>query len=165
MLIRRQVLEQIGGIERIRGELIDDCALAGAVKKHGGRVWLGLSSRTESIREYHSFSEIRRMISRTAFTQLRHSWLLLAGTAAGLLLTYEVPPVAALTGSVAGAVAWLWMCVAYLPILRFYRRSTLWAPLLPLVAAFYLVATIDSAAAYRRGAGGMWKGRAQAARP
>jgi len=165
MLIRRQVLEQIGGIERIRGELIDDCALAGAVKRHGGRVWLGLSSRTESIREYQSFSEIRRMISRTAFTQLRHSWLLLAGTAAGLLLTYEVPPLAALMGSVAGAFAWLAMCVAYLPILRFYRRSPLWAPLLPLVAAFYLVATIESAAAYRRGAGGMWKGRAQAARP
>jgi hypothetical protein len=103
------------------------------------------------------------MIARTAFTQLRHSWLLLAGTAGGLLVTYAVPPIAALSGNVAGALAWALMCAAYLPALRFYRRSPLWAPLLPLVAVFYLGATIHSGAAYRRGAGGMWKGRAQAA--
>jgi hopene-associated glycosyltransferase HpnB len=163
MLIRSQVLEQIGGIERIRGELIDDCALARAVKDQGGRVWLGLCSRTKSIREYQTAGEIRRMISRTAFTQLQYSWLLLAGTVAGLLLTYVIPPITALTGKAAGGFAWVLMCVAYVPVLRFYRRSVFRAPLLPLVALFYLAATIESALAYRRGAGGMWKGRAQAA--
>ena len=163
MLIRREILERIGGIERIRGELIDDCALARAVKDQGGRIWLGLSSRTQSIREYQSLAEMGRMISRTAFTQLRHSWWLLAGTVAGLLATYVVPPVAALMGSVTGILAWALMCAIYLPVLRFYRQLLMWAPLLPLVALFYLGATIHSALAYQRGAGGMWKGRAQAA--
>jgi len=161
LLIRREMLERIGGIERIGGELIDDRALARLVKRSGGRVWLGLSAAAESLREYGTFAEIGRMISRTAFTQLRHSALWLAGTAAGLALTYLVPPVAALRGSVLGAAAWLLMSAAYLPALRFYRRSPLWAPLLPLVAAFYLGATLHSAAAYWRGTGGSWKGRTQ----
>jgi len=163
ILIRREMLEWSGGVERIRGELIDDCALAAAVKQAGGRVWLGVSSETESIREYHNFREIGGMISRTAFTQLRHSWWLLAGTLAGLALTYLLPPAAALAGKPSGIVAWLLMSAAYFPALRFYRRSPLWAPLLPLVAAFYAAATIHSALAYARGSGGMWKGRAQAA--
>jgi len=161
MLIRREMLERIGGIARIRGELIDDCALASAVKRQGGRVWLGLSAEARSIREYGTFGEIERMISRTAFTQLRHSVWLLAGTVAGLMLTYLVPPLLACTGNVFGIAAWALMCVAYLPALRFYRRSPLWAPLLPLVAAFYLGATVHSAILYWRGAGGLWKGRAQ----
>ncbi len=127
-------------------------------------MWLGLSSRTRSIREYQSFGEIERMISRTAFTQLRHSWLLLAGTVAGLLLTYAVPPAGALAGNLTGALAWALMCAAYLPALRFHRQSPWWAPLLPAVALFYAAATVHSAFAYQRGAGGMWKGRAQASR-
>jgi hopene-associated glycosyltransferase HpnB len=161
MLIRREMLERIGGIARIRGELIDDCALAKAVKRQGGRVWLGLSAEARSIREYGTFGEIERMISRTAFTQLRHSVWLLAGTVAGLVLTYLVPPAVAATGNGLGVAAWALMSVAYLPALRFYGRSPLWAPMLPLVAAFYLGATVHSAIAYWRGAGGLWKGRAQ----
>jgi hopene-associated glycosyltransferase HpnB len=161
ILIRRGMLEQIGGIGRIRSELIDDCALACAVKQAGGRVWLGLGGEAHSIRVYTA-GQIFRMIARTAFTQLRYSPWLLLGTIAALTLTYVVPPVAAVTGSGAGIAAWVLMIVAYMPVLRFYRRSILWAPFLPLLAAFYLAATIHSALAYWRGTGGMWKGRAQA---
>ncbi len=162
MLVRRDALERIGGIERIRGELIDDCALARAIKRSGGRVWLGLSSGTRSIRRYQTFGEIERMISRTAFTQLRYSTLLLLATLAGLALTYLAPPVLAFTGSWYGAAAWTMMAASYIPVLRFYRRSWLWAPLLPLIAVFYSAATIHSAVACWRGSGGMWKGRPQA---
>ena len=160
--MRRDALERIGGIERIRGELIDDCALARAIKRSGGRVWLGLSSGTRSIRRYETFGEIERMISRTAFTQLRYSTLLLLATLAGLALTYLAPPVLAFTGSWYGAAAWTMMAASYIPVLRFYRRSWLWAPVLPLIAVFYSVATVHSAVACWRGSGGMWKGRPQA---
>ena len=98
MLIRRETLARIGGIARIRGELIDDCALARAVKQAGGRVWLGLGPQSRSIRSYDTFAEIGRMISRTAFTQLQYSWLLLAGTAAGMALSFA-PPALALMGN------------------------------------------------------------------
>jgi hopene-associated glycosyltransferase HpnB len=164
MLIRREKLAGLGGIERIRGELIDDCALAREVKRRGGAVWLGLSARTGSIREYGTFAEIGEMISRTAFTQLRHSWWFLLATVAGLVLTYLVPVAAALSGNALGGGAWIAMCIAYVPILRFYGRSPFWAPALPAVALFYLAATVHSAIAHGRGSGGMWKGRAQAAR-
>ncbi|HEY7388418.1 MAG TPA: glycosyltransferase [Bryobacteraceae bacterium] len=162
MLVRRALLEHIGGIERIRGELIDDCALASAIKQAGGRVRLELNRQARSIREYVTFGEIFRMISRTAYTELRHSPLLLAVAVLGLALTFFVPPITAFLGSRFGLAAWLFMCIGYSPILRFYSRSILWAPLLPLVAIFYLSATLHSAWAWRRGTGGMWKGRAQA---
>ena len=165
MLVGAAMLERIGGIDAIAGELIDDCALARAVKRHGGRVWLGLGAATRSIREYSSFGEIERMISRSAFTQLRHSTGLLIGTTLGLAVTYLAPPALTFAArgvpQALGAAAWLLMSIAYFPALRFYRRSPLWAPLLPLVAAFYMGATIHSAVSYWRGAGGQWKGRIQ----
>ena len=166
ILIRRAALERIGGIARIRGELIDDCALARAVQETGGSIWLGLSPGTRSIRPYAGFGEIGRMISRTAFTQLDHSAWLLIGTVLGLALTYLTPPLLTLLaprGIAAGlgAMAWLLMSIAYYPAIRYYRRPIFWAPLLPLVAVFYLVATVHSAIAYWRGEGGLWKGRVQ----
>jgi hopene-associated glycosyltransferase HpnB len=168
ILIRRQALEGIGGIARIRAELIDDCALAREVKRRGGRIWLGLSDRTLSIRPYTSFGEIGGMVSRTAFTQLRYSAWLLIGTVAGLALVYLAPPLLAFfapTPAAAGmgALAWLLMSVAYLPSVRYYRVNWFWSLMLPAIALFYLGATIHSAIATWRGQGGMWKGRAQSA--
>jgi hopene-associated glycosyltransferase HpnB len=159
MLIRREALDRVGGIERIRGELIDDCALARAVRQSGGRVCLSPSSGTRSIRPYRTFGEIGRMISRSAFTQLRYSTWLLIGTVAGLLLTYAAPVALTFAGSWWGAAAWAIMIAMYLPMLRFYRVSPLWAPALPLIALFYLGATVHSAWQHWRGRGGMWKGR------
>lgn len=159
MLLRRETLERAGGIEAIRGALIDDCSLAAAIRRTGGRVWLGLNPGLRSIRPYSGFGEIGRMISRSAFTQLRYSWLLLGGTVAGLVLTYIVPPVLAFSGSWWGVAAWALMTIAFLPAVRYYRLSALWAPLLPAIAVFYLGATIHSAVAHLRGQGGMWKGR------
>jgi hopene-associated glycosyltransferase HpnB len=165
ILIRRAMLDRIGGIAAIRGELIDDCALAAAVKRQGGSVWLGLSPETHSIRPYASFGEIGRMISRSAFTQLRHSSLLLAGIAAGMAATFLAPPLLTLLApqpaAGLGACAWLLMSIAYFPALRFYRAPCFYAPLLPLIAAFYLGCTFHSALAYWSGSGGTWKGRAQ----
>jgi hopene-associated glycosyltransferase HpnB len=167
MLVRREALERIGGIERIRGELIDDCALAREVKRSGGKVWLGLSARTRSVRSYRTFGEIGRMISRTAFTQLGHSWWLLAGAVAGLAITYLAPSLLTLFGPPGaakgmGALAWLLMSAAYLPSVRYYRRPWFWAMMLPAIALFYLAATVLSGVAWARGRGGMWKGRAHA---
>jgi hopene-associated glycosyltransferase HpnB len=163
ILICPAALARIGGIAAIRNQLIDDCALARAVKP-GGRIWLGLTSRARSVREYGSFGEIGRMISRTAFTQLHHSALLLAGVIAAMIITYIAPPLLLGRGSWTagfGLAAWLLMAVAYWPTLRFYKLSWLWAPLLPITAGFYLGATIYSAVQYWAGQGGVWKDRVQ----
>ena len=161
MLIRRSMLERMGSVSRIRGELIDDCALARAVKQAGGRVWMDAAPETRSIREYRTCAEIGSMISRTAFTQLRHSAWLLAGTILGLAITYLAPPILAFTGNPFAIGAWACLCCLYAPFLKYYRRSPLWAPLLPLVAHFYMSATLHSAIRYWRGRGGVWKDRAQ----
>jgi hopene-associated glycosyltransferase HpnB len=169
ILMRWTALERIGGIAAIRGELIDDCALAKAVKKTGGKLWLGLTSKTRSIRSYGTFGEIGRLISRTAFWQLRHSPALLAGTVAGMFVTYMLPPLLLFSGKLVpaglGAYAWILMIAGYAPALRFFGVSMLWAPALPLVALFYTGATIHSAIEYWAGRGGMWKGRVQDRKP
>ncbi len=161
ILIRPSALDRIGGIESIRGEIIDDCALARAVKRTGGGIWLGVTQETSSIRDYKTFSEIRAMISRTAFAQLHHSTTLLIGTILGMALLYLAPPWLLLIRNPLGAAAWILMTIAYVPALRFYGRSVLWAPALPVIALFYISATIDSALAYWTGRGGYWKGRIQ----
>lgn len=161
MLVRASRLERIGGVSRIGGEIIDDCALAREIRRDGGRVWLGLSARTHSLRSYGGFGDIAHMIARTAFTQLGHSTLLLAGTVIGMLLIYVVPPVAAFCGIRWGMIAWLIMAALYVPMLRFYGQSLGWAPALPLVALFYTGATVLSAIRYWTGRGGSWKGRVQ----
>jgi len=167
MLIRRTALERIGGVEAIRSEVIDDCALARLVKAHGS-IWLGATHTAQSIRAYDTFSEIARMISRSAFTQLRHSGLLLAGTLIGMALIYVLPPLLLFTGDsraiAFGLTTWALMTISYLPILRFYSRSFVWAPALPLIAIFYLGTTLQSAFNYWSGKGGQWKGRIQDAR-
>jgi len=169
ILIRPEALARIGGIAAIRGELIDDCALARRVKWSGGRIWLGLSRDTASIRPYTGFAAVREMIARTAFTQLGHSVPLLLGTLAGMSVIYLAPPLLLFAPDRAaralGFAAWLLMSAAYVPALRFYRQPVLLAPLLPLTAAFYTLATLESAVRYWRGAGGLWKGRVQDVRP
>jgi hopene-associated glycosyltransferase HpnB len=163
VLIRRRALLRIGGIEAVRDALIDDVALAGAVKA-GGRIYLGHSGLARSIRRYPEVADIWRMIARSAYAQLRFSPILLAGTTLAMALVWLVPPVAAIFGHglprVLGLLTWAMSAAAYLPTLARFRRSLLWAPLLPLIALFYMAATIGSAVNRHYGNGVVWKGRA-----
>ena len=166
MLIRRDALHRAGGLFRIAQAIIDDCAMGRALKEQGP-IRLSLTRRSESVRPYAGWRGIGAMIARSAYAQLRYSPLLLLGTVLGMGLVYLAPPVAALFGRGlargAGLAAWGLMALAFQPTLRFYRRSPLWGVVLPLIASFYTAATLQSAWAYARGRGGMWKGRAQAA--
>jgi hopene-associated glycosyltransferase HpnB len=168
VLLRREALERIGGLTAIRSEVIDDCALARAVKRNGGKIWMGLTRASHSVRAYLTFAEIRDMIARTAFTQLRYSTFLLLGTLVGMFLTYLAPPALLFVHNTSARIlalaAWLLMSLTFLPAIRFYRLSPLWAPLLPLAALFYGYATWLSARRYWLNRGGQWKGRAQAPR-
>jgi len=165
MLVRADALENAGGIASIRNALIDDCSLAEKLKKVGP-VWLGLTDRARSIRPYDTLADVRRMIARSAYAQLRYSPLLLAATIAMMVLTFIAPPLLAIfaTGLTRylGIVVWLAMTISYIPTLRFYRLSPLWSLALPGIAALYLYYTIISAYDHMRGRGGQWKGRIHA---
>ncbi|HEX4569215.1 MAG TPA: glycosyltransferase [Dongiaceae bacterium] len=167
MLLRREALLAAGGIESIRGELIDDCALARRMKAKGP-IRLMLTERVRSLRPYAGIGEIRRMVARSAYAQLRYSPLLLLGTAAGMALTYLAPPLLALFGGGAvrllGLASWAAMAFAFQPVLRFYRLSPLWGLALPAIATVYFAFTLDSAWQHWHGRGGFWKGRSQAPR-
>jgi hopene-associated glycosyltransferase HpnB len=176
MLVRAEALEQAGGLESMKGALIDDVALGTLLKKHGNRTWLGLTTDIRSARPYPSLASLWHMIARSAYVQLRYNPALLAGTLIGLLLLYAVPPtgvIAALiavavgaTGSavavtgIAGLLGWALMTASYLPMLRLYRLSPLRAPALPLIAILYAAMTADSARRHYSGRAVSWRGRA-----
>ncbi|TWV31258.1 glycosyltransferase [Streptomyces misionensis] len=167
VLLRTAMAERARIPDAIRHAVIDDVALARAVKGAGGRVWLGLADRVDSVRPYPRLHDLWRMVSRSAYAQLRHSPPLLLGTVAGLALVYLVPPVAVVVGAaagsaataLAGALAWAVMAGTYTPMLRHYRQSLWLAPLLPYTAFLYLLMTVDSAVQHYRGRGAAWKGR------
>ncbi|MEB3356101.1 MAG: glycosyltransferase [Synechococcales bacterium] len=191
LLLRPDALERIGGIATIRHALIDDCALAQAIKHSPSTknppptipsphppthpttppphhpIHLSLSSQTHSLRPYPDLKTIWDMVARTAYTQLGYSPLLLLGTILAMTLVYLVPPVGAIAGlllgsktmAIAGGLGWLLMTVAYLPIVRFYQCSPLFAVGLPAIALLYTLMTVDSAMRHWQGRGGAWKGR------
>ncbi len=173
ILIRREALARIGGIPSLKQALIDDCTLAQAVKSSGsttggtGRIWLGLSTTTRSLRAYPSLSSIWDMVARTAFTQLNYSPLLLLGTVLGMMFVYLLAPAMAIVGlftgeplvAIAGVIGWWLMALAYLPTICLYNCSPLLALCLPAIAALYTMMTLDSALRHWRGHGGAWKGR------
>ncbi|MEW2083272.1 glycosyltransferase [Streptomyces sp. NPDC005283] len=170
VLLRAEAAERAGVPESIRQAVIDDVSLARAVQRTGGRIWLGLAERVDSVRPYPRLADLWRMVSRSAYAQLLHSPLLLAGTVMGLALVYLAPP-ATLCGGVltqdaaaawAGGLAWAVMTGTYLPMLRYYRQPPLLAPLLPFTALLYLLMTVDSAVQHYRGRGAAWKGRTYA---
>jgi hypothetical protein len=170
VLLRTEAAGRARIPDAIRHAVIDDVALARAVKGGGGHIWLGLAERVDSVRPYPRLHDLWRMVSRSAYAQLRHSPLLLLGTVAGLALVYLVPPVAVVAGlatghtaaAVVGGLAWLVMTGTYIPMLRYYRQPLWLAPLLPFTAFLYLLMTVDSAVQHYRGRGAAWKGRTYA---
>jgi hopene-associated glycosyltransferase HpnB len=180
MLVRRETLAAAGGLARIAGARIDDVALARLLKRGPAqaRCWLGFTTSVHSRRPYPELGGLWDMVARSAYTQLRYSPVLLAGTVAGLCWLYLLPPVAALGGLTAavagghpagpavwwcagaGLAGWALMTLSYLPVLRLYRLSPLRALCLPAIALLYTAMTVDSARRHRRGRGGEWKGRA-----
>jgi len=170
VLLRPAALARAGGVEALRAEVIDDCALGRNIKRTGGRLWVGLSATEHSIRPYTGISDVWNMVARSAFTQLHHSLGIVAGTALGLALLYLLPPLALVTlplhGDLAaagfGAGAWLLQAATFAPTLALYERRPVWGLALPIAGALYMGMTIDSARRHLRNQGAMWKGRAGA---
>lgn len=169
MLVRRAALDRAGGIAAVKDALIDDCALAALLKKNGA-IWLGLAERTVSVRRYPRVADVWRMVARTAYTQLRHSPLLVLGTVLGMALLYLVPPLAmvlcpfagAWLAAAMGAAAFALMLFAYRPTWTLYRGDDPAILLLPLAALLYTAMTVDSMRRHLLGKGGAWKGRTYA---
>ena len=166
MLVRCDALQRAGGIEAIRGEIIDDCALGAAIKRVGP-VWVGVTDSEYSFRPHHGLRDVWAMVARSAYTQLHYSVALLLGTLVGLVLIYLLPPVLLLSwplhgNTLAGLLAlatWALMAWTYLPTLRLYRLNPLRALTLPLAGVLYLFMTLDSARLHWLGRGAHWKGR------
>ena len=169
MLVRREALDRIGGMQSIRDRVIDDCALARAIKRNGP-IWLGLATGTGSVRAHGGLGGIWDMVTRTAFVQLGRSLAVVGLAVAGMGLVYGAPPLCAVAGlwlgdgpaALAGAAGWALMALCYGPTLRDYGGGGVFgmrAAVLPVAALFYCAMTVDSARRGKIGGGAGWKGR------
>jgi hopene-associated glycosyltransferase HpnB len=169
ILIRRETLIDIGGIQVLKDALIDDCTLAKIVKSHPTTeaIWLGLTKTTKSLRPYPNLKTIWDMVARTAYTQLNYSPFLLIGTIFGMSLVYLMPIAGMIAGLflsnsiilIVSLIAYLLMTIAYFPSVKLYQCSPIFACCLPMIAFLYTLMTIDSAIRHWQGKGGYWKGR------
>ncbi|MET0153819.1 MAG: glycosyltransferase [Candidatus Binatia bacterium] len=164
MLVRREVIQRIGGMGAIREAVIDDVSFGRACKAAGARLWLGYHPGVESTRRYDDLQSIWNMVARTAYTQLGYRPLALIGCVLALVFLFFVPVFAVLFGSsaarVLGAVALAAMVRTYAPMVRHLRAGFVWALTLPAAVALYTGMTISSAWRHHSGAGATWKGRA-----
>jgi hopene-associated glycosyltransferase HpnB len=159
VLLRRDALEAAGGFPSIRNEIIDDVNLARRIKAPGRPIRLSLSrADVQSLREYATLGPIWRMVRRTAFTELGHSWLRLACALASLALLFAVPPLLSASGAAIavvdrrflgaaglGFLSWLLMAFVYRPAPRFFGLSGFRAWTLPVAGILYGLMTLDSA--------------------
>jgi hopene-associated glycosyltransferase HpnB len=167
ILVRASALSAAGGIASIRGAVIDDVALARRLKGSGSSIWLGLAEDMRSVRPYPKLGDLWAMVTRSAFTQLRCSAVLLVGTLVGLGVVYLGPLISLLAGLgvlngwliAPGALSWALMAATYLPMVRYYGLRPGWALTLPAAAVLYGAMTADSARRHWRRGGVEWKGR------
>ncbi len=193
LLVRAAALRRAGGLAVVRGAVIDDLAIAGliagagpgtvvgAAAGAGGRLWLGFDHDVRSVRPAPRLADLWKMVARSAYTELDHSPLRLAGALGGLGLLFAVPPLAlaaeaarlainrwegggssragAAAATVGGGLALALQVAAYLPTVRMYGLSRRWAATLPAAGVLYGAMTASSAAAHHRGRGVTWRGR------
>jgi hopene-associated glycosyltransferase HpnB len=160
ILVEAHALERIGGFASLRDALIDDCTLAARVKAQGFATWIGLTRSARSVRRYDTLAAVWNMVARSAFTQLRHSWLLLLVLTAIFVAAFWLPAICLFSAARWPAVlALIAMMASYVPILRFYRLPVAWAAVLPVIATLFLAMTWSSAWRWRFGEGPAWKGR------
>jgi hopene-associated glycosyltransferase HpnB len=167
VLLELRALDAIGGFASLRDAIIDDCTLARRVKDAGFGVWIGLTRSVTSHRRYRGLGGIWRMVTRTAFTQLRYSWLLLALCTLLMVVCFLSPVLISFSpepsARAIAVAAWLFMWLAYLPTLRFYRLPAAWGLLMPFIGLLFLIMTWDSARRYLLGERSTWRGRRYAA--
>ncbi len=165
VLLEARALGRIGGFAALKEALIDDCTLAARIKAGGGRIWIGLTHSALSQRGY-SCGDIWSMVARSAYTQLDYSPGRLLACTALLTLYYLAAPALLMLGeglvAPIAACAYLALALPYLPTLRYYGRSPLWAALLPATALLFLLMTLTSALRYHSGERSHWKGRSYA---
>ncbi len=166
VLLRRGALEAIGGIEAIKGAVIDDCTLARAVKVSGRRIWLGFAGQSRSLRSYGKLGDFWQMVTRSAYVQLNFSPVLLFGTTLGLAMTFLAPPALVLSalalqtpGALWAGLACLLLVITYVPTTNYCGISLPWSLTLPLAAVLFGAMTLHSALQHHVGKAGTWRGR------
>jgi cellulose synthase/poly-beta-1,6-N-acetylglucosamine synthase-like glycosyltransferase len=163
IMMKKEILDDMGGFGAIKDELIDDCMLARKAKNLGYRTWLGLTHAAKSNRPYNGFAELWNMVARTAYTQLHYSISLLLVCTVLMILVYWLPIAGLIIFGgyflIAPACALLTMMITFVPILRYYGLNAAWALIFPITATLFLAMTWTSAIRYWRGERMRWRGR------
>lgn len=168
ILVRREAYEAVGGHREVGREILEDVALARAIKGSGRRVAFADGTALVAARMYASLPEIRRGWTKNLYDLRERSPVKVALSALELLLVGVWPPAALLTLAVAGgpvpalgaaALASGVILGVEVPFRRRRGYDPAWAPSYPLGAACVLAFLLESAVRDWLGLGVPWKAR------
>ncbi|MBI1865871.1 MAG: glycosyltransferase, partial [Nitrospirae bacterium] len=103
LLIRRSMLEDVGGIEAVRSEIVEDLALARLVKKKGFRIHFAPGEGRVEARMYRSFRSLWQGWSKNLFV-LSGGQMARLVRPIGVRLLLDIAPAGAGLAALAGAL-------------------------------------------------------------
>jgi len=163
ILLETRLLDEIGGLVSIKTAVIDDCTLAQKIKQRGHRLWIGQSREVDSSRSYTHLRDIWSMVTRTAYTQLLYSPIILIGLTLVMVIMFWMPVIGLFYPNnsilLISLLAWVAMLISYLPTIRYYDLNRTWVLTMPVIGTMYILMTWHSALRYLLGERSRWKGR------
>jgi chlorobactene glucosyltransferase len=174
IFIRRAAYEAVGGYPAIRGNIVEDKALAERVKRSGQRLAVADGSALVSTRMYTSLPEMWEGWTKNIYLGLQDRvWLLLIGAFTGLLGALFLPfwllgglawwlaapgwPAAVIL--LEAAVLWAYLLFWRVRACRAFAISPLYSLTLPLGALVFTAMMFTSGFRVLSGRGVTWRGR------
>jgi len=173
-LIRRAVLDQVGGYAGVRGEVAEDVRLAEVMKRKGVRLRIEYAFDLIGTRMYSDFSDLWESCSRNWFALLDFSLLSSIGLVLVTFLVAVLPPACAFVWTAhalsSGALpqnvlyfllvsVWLMQVMLIALVNRWHKIRAVYALATPLGFLLQCVLICNSMWSIKFGKGVTWRGR------
>lgn len=173
-LMRRTVLERVGGYGALRDEVMEDVRLAELIKRSGARLFTEYAPDLLSTRMYQNFSEMWECSTKNWFSGVRFSLPFALVCVCWMYLMAVVPPLVALVSAIGiaaganadlrllvipAALSWLLQVIVLAMASLRSGVSPAYALTAPLGLGLLYAMLFDSSMRITSGRGVTWKGR------
>ena len=173
-LMRRTVLERVGGYEALKDEVMEDVRLAELIKRSGARLLTERAPNLLSTRMYRNFGEMWECSTKNWFSGMKFSLPFALSSVLSMYLMAVVPPLIALASAIglaagvsvdlwllftSAALSWLLQVFALALVSMRSGVSPAYALTAPLGLGLLYAMLFDSSIRITIGKGVTWKGR------
>jgi cellulose synthase/poly-beta-1,6-N-acetylglucosamine synthase-like glycosyltransferase len=173
-LVRRTVLDRVGGYEALRDEVMEDLRLAERIKRVGARLMIDRAPALIRTRMYTNFREMWECSTKNWFSGVNFSLTLALFCVVSMYLVAVVPALIAVVSVLAialgpgaglisvvipAALSWILQVLVLAIVSRRSEVSAVYALTAPLGLALIYAMLFDSGVRITTGRGVTWKGR------